>query len=158
MQTVIFMKDNERIVIVMGMEFIFIRMVLGIRVNGGMINRMGREKKYGRMGLSIKEIIIKEKRRDKAIFNGLMALVIQENSKKIIFVDSVFINGRIKGDMRGCELIIRCMVKVYLNGLMGGNILVNLIMIKKKEKECMNGLMVVNTLAGGYKENNMEKE
>ena len=65
MQMGIFMKESELMIKQMELEFILILMELNMREIGKMINKMGREKRIGRMAQIMKETICLEKRKEK---------------------------------------------------------------------------------------------
>ena len=60
MQMEMFIKGNEIMINLMGLENIFIMMELDIEVSGLMISSEDMEKKFDLMGLNIKELILKE--------------------------------------------------------------------------------------------------
>ena len=62
----------------MGKEYIYIRMGLSMKDNGKMINKKELEKKDGWMVLGMKENIKMEKRMEKENFIGLMVQIMKE--------------------------------------------------------------------------------
>lgn len=77
----------------------------------------------------------------KANLCGATALSIKEIFMKILYKDTVCINGQTTESTMGNGWIIKCMVMVSLLGKMANSILEIMSMIKKKEKENFDGLM-----------------
>lgn len=71
-QTMMFMKENGRMIRQMEEEYIHMLMVLNIMVSGKMINNMALEKKAGLMGHYMKGNIMKERKMEKENLSLLM--------------------------------------------------------------------------------------
>jgi hypothetical protein len=78
----------------MDLEFMFIKMVQNMRVNGKMIYNMDLARKYGLMDQNMKEIIMKEKNTEEDYIYGKMAQCIMVIGLIIELKDMVNINGK----------------------------------------------------------------
>mgnify|MGYP001807978036 CR=1 FL=1 len=92
----------------------FIWMVLSILVNGKMIDRMEKEKKYGQMELVMKDNTKMVKKTEEVHSNGLMDLFMWETSFRTIFKDKESIVGRMVENMLENGRIIKWMAKEYI--------------------------------------------
>ena len=89
-----FTKENEIMIKLKAKELIIIVMALSILDNGWMINNMEVEKRCGQMELSILEIMLMARKREKEASYGLMALSMKAISIKIVFMGMELIHGQ----------------------------------------------------------------
>ena len=123
--------------------------------NGRMICRMDMGLKHGRMGRSLKGIILLGRNREGAFINGRMGQSMKASGRGIGLKVKALILGQIKGNIQVHGLIIICMGRVFIFGLMGGNMKVLMKMIKNKDLEFILGRMEENMKVIGLRENNM---
>ena len=78
----------------MDKAFIHIQMEQDMKDSGKTINKRVKEKKNGRMALSMKEIIYKGRRKERGCCNLLMGLRMKDSFLKMKYLGRGTINGR----------------------------------------------------------------
>ena len=138
-----------------------------MKVNGWIINKMGKGKKNGWMDLVIKEIIKMGVSMERVFLFLMIMLSMLGILSLIKFMELGSIYDKMVKNIqaffcffyylaKGNEVIIKFMEKEKWSGLMVGFMKENLLMIKKKELAFINGVVEGNIMATGKKINSMD--
>ena len=95
-------------------------MVLNMKDIGKKTNNMDMEKKFGRMGLSLKETTSMERSREKDNSHGQTRAPTKATFTKIIFMEEEFISGLMIGFTMGLGSATKCTDSAFSPGQMEG--------------------------------------
>ena len=148
-------RDNGKMIKPMAMEFTYIRMVLGTKVNGKTISNTVMVKKFGQIIHNMKDFIMRVRSMVVASTSGRMVLGTTVNGMRIGLKAKVSTNGKMEERILDNGKIIICTVKVLIHGLMAGDTKANMKWIRNMDMVSIIGQMVVYTKEIGLMENNM---
>lgn len=158
MLTETYSKDSGSMIKQTDMEFTFIRMVLGMKVNGKMISSTDKVKKYGPTTRCMKDSTTRAKSTVKVSISGKMAQDTTESGMKIELRDTASTNGKMVVPTPDNGKIITCTAKDCTPGPTEEGMRVSTKWTRSTVMAFTTGQMAAYMKATGSMENSMVKE